>query len=337
MKESTQMKHLSNPITDSLRIALEIEEKAIRGLIDRLSQNGIDELEKVINWMYGCKGKVVVTGMGKSGHVGQKIAATLASTGTPAFFLHPAEAIHGDLGMVTRNDLVLALSNSGSTEEILRLLPSLRRLGIRLISMTGNPGSELARRSDLHIDVSVEREACPHNLAPTASTTATLAMGDAIAVCLLNQRRFSPEDFAIFHPGGNLGKKLLTTVSDIMVPRTETPIVSSSASIEEAVREIELRKFGMTCVVDQDGKLCGVFSLGDLVRFHTKNPGRSYNEVPIADYMNQNPVSIRPELLAARALNTMEEKNIRALFVTDDENRPIGLIGIYEVLKAIDY
>jgi arabinose-5-phosphate isomerase len=287
--------------------------------------------------LFACKGKVVVTGMGKSGHVANKIAATLASTGTRAFFLHPAEAIHGDLGMVSREDVVLAISNSGNTEEILRLLGPLRRMDVQLVAMTGDPQSELARRAEAHLDISVPREACPLNLAPTASTTAALAMGDAIAVTLLSLRGFKPEDYALFHPGGNLGKKLMTTVGDLMDTGDRLPVVPEDTPVAAAVQEIQARNYGLTSVVDAQGVLSGSFSLGDLMRLHIQDPALTFMQRPVGDFMNRAPRSVTPDVLAARALNMMETRNIRALFVTDAQRHMVGIIGIYEVLKAIDY
>lgn len=321
-----------NIITE-IRKALEVEIEGIQGLTQRLGA----ELETAVRMILDCEGKVIVTGMGKSGHVGNKIAATLASTGTPSFFLHPAEAIHGDLGMVSGKDVVLALSNSGNTEEILRILGPLRRMGVSLISMTGDPDSELAKRCEVHIDVSVDKEACPLNLTPTASTTAAMAMGDALAVCLLSLRNFKAEDYAIFHPGGSLGKKLMTTVRDLMDSGDRFPMVKEDTPVAATVEEIQAKKYGITSVVDAQGVLTGSFSLGDLMRLHINDPSLGFLTQPISQFTTKSPRFIKPDMLAARALNTMETHNIRALFVTDDDQRPIGVIGIYEVLKAIDY
>jgi arabinose-5-phosphate isomerase len=320
-------------ILAELKRALEIEAAGIAGLVSRLDERFV----RAVEMLYGCEGKVVVTGMGKSGHVAHKIAATLSSTGTQAVFLHPGDAIHGDLGMTGPRDVVLAISNSGNTEELLRLLGPLRRIGAPLIAMTGNPESELARRAELHLDVGVPREACPLNLAPTASTTAALAMGDAIAVTLLSLRNFKPEDYALFHPGGNLGKKLITTVQDLMAAGEHLPVVAEDTAVEAAVREIQARNWGLTAVVDGAGRLSGAFSLGDLLRLHTKDPTLAFMKHPVSQYMSRSPRCVEPDALAARALNVMETHNIRALFVTDGERRPVGIIGIYEVLKAIDY
>lgn len=320
-------------ILSEIRKALDIEAEAIRALSARVDESTV----AAVRLMLECEGKVVVTGMGKSGHIGKKIAATLASTGTRAFFLHPAEAIHGDLGMVGRGDVVIAISNSGATEEILRLLAPLRRIAVNLIAMTGNPESELARRAEVHLDVGVALEACPLNLAPTASTTAALAMGDALAVALLSLRNFKPEDYAVFHPGGNLGKKLMTTVGDIMDADDALPRVPDSATVEVAVQEIQAKNYGLTAVTDAKGRLTGAFSLGDLMRLHTGDPSLKFMQEPVSAFINASPRSAQSTMLAARALNIMETHNIRALFVTDEEGRPVGIIGIYEVLKAIDY
>ena len=320
-------------ILSEVKRALEIELEGIQGLMSRLD----DTLVQAVQMLFACRGKVIVTGVGKSGHIANKIAATLSSTGTKAFFLHPAEALHGDLGMTDREDIVLALSNSGRTEELLRLLGPLRRIGVRLIAMTGDAESELARRAEVHLDVSVPREACPLNLAPTASTTAALALGDAIAVTLLSLRNFKPEDYALLHPGGNLGKKLMTTVGDLMDGGALLPVVPQSASVEAAVQEIKAKNYGLTSVIDDGGKLAGAFSLGDLMRLHIEDPALGFMKEAVSAFMNPNPRAVTPEALAARALNIMENHNIRALFVTDADRRPIGVIGIYEVLKAIDY
>jgi arabinose-5-phosphate isomerase len=315
------------------RRALEIEREALEALAGRLDGSFV----QAVRMMFDCKGKVVVTGVGKSGHVAHKIAATLASTGTPAFFLHPAEALHGDLGMVGRDDIVLALSNSGATEEVLRLLGPLRRMGVGIIAMTGAPGSELALRAEVSLDVSVAQEACPLGLAPTASTTAAMAMGDALAMCLLRLRNFRAEDYAVFHPGGNLGKQLMTTVRDIMAGGDRLPQVPETATVGQAIAEIQAKGFGVTAVVDERGILCGAFSMGDFTRLHLRDAGMGTLGRSIAETMTRGPKTIAPELLAEQALNLMETHQIRALFVVDGERRPVGVIGIYEVLKAIDY
>ncbi len=320
-------------ILSEARRALEIEQRGLEEVKARLG----DAFVRAVEMLYACKGKVVVSGVGKSGHVAHKIAATLASTGTPAFFLHPAEAIHGDLGMVSRGDVVLALSNSGNTEEVLRLLGPLRRLGVPIVAMTGHPGSELAKRAEVNLDVSVEQEACPLGLAPTASTTAAMAMGDALAVCLLRLRNFRPEDYAVFHPGGNLVEKLMTTVGDLMVRGAGLPQVPDTATVADTIAEIQRKGFGVTCVVDAQGVMAGAFSMGDFTRLNLQDPGGAFMARPVAGYMTRDPKTIETDALAARALNLMETHHIRALFAVDGQRRPVGVIGIYEVLQAIDY
>jgi arabinose-5-phosphate isomerase len=320
-------------ILQEARQALQIEIDGLTGLLNRLGE----PFEKAVKLIFERSGKVVVAGVGKSGHIARKIAATLSSTGTIAMFLHPAEAIHGDLGSVGKDDTVLLLSNSGQTEELIRLLGPLRRIGVPFIAMTGNPASELAKRADVHVDVSVEKEACPMGLAPTASTTASLAMGDALAVCLLQLRGFTPEDYAVFHPGGNLGKKLVTRVQDLMDMGEKMPTVLATDTVEHVIAELQDKHYGLTAVVDGEGKLTGVFSMGDFTRLHLRDPSLSFMKEPISEFASSSPMTTSPDALAARALNTMETHNIRALFAVDDAGKPIGIIGLYEVLRAIDY
>jgi arabinose-5-phosphate isomerase len=330
---SVRAAHGGVDVIAEARRALEIEIEGIRALVPRLGS----DFERAARTMLDCKGKVIVTGVGKSGHVANKIAATLSSTGTPAFFLHPAEALHGDLGLVAREDIALAVSNSGQTEELIRLLGPLRRIGVPLIAMTGNPASELAKRAEIHLNVAVPQEACPLGLAPTASTTAALALGDALAVCLLRLRNFRAEDYALFHPGGSLGKKLVTTVGDLMDSGDKLPRVMERTLVRDAIPELQNKRYGLTSVVDATGKIAGVFSMGDLTRLHLKDPGLAFMSRPIDEYMTSDPRTTTPDALAARALHDMEVSNIRALIVVDDDRRPIGIIGIYEVLRAIDY
>jgi arabinose-5-phosphate isomerase len=313
--------------------ALQIEIEGLQRLRERLDESFVDAVERIL----ACKGKVVVTGVGKSGHVGRKIAATLASTGTMAAFLHPAEAIHGDWGMVGKHDILLAISNSGQTEELIRLLGPIRRIGVPMISLTGNPASELAKRAEVHLDVSVAQEACPLELAPTASTTTTLAMGDALAVCLLQRKGFTKEAFALLHPGGNLGKKLVTRVADLMDTGEKVPVVRSDDPVTAVIEEIQQKRYGVAAVVNGEGTLEGVFSMGDFTRLHLKERDRDFMGKPISDFVTTDPKTTTPDALAARALHTMETHNIRALFVVDETARPVGIIGLYEVLKAIDY
>jgi arabinose-5-phosphate isomerase len=311
---------------------LKIEADAVAALIDRIDER----FEQAVEMILDCKGRVVVTGMGKSGLIGKKIAATLASTGTPALFLHPAEGIHGDLGMVTRGDTVIALSNSGETEEIARMLPSLKRLGIKIIALTGNTDSTLAKNSDVVIDVSVKEEACPLGLAPTASTTATLAMGDAIAVALLDKRGFREEDFACFHPGGSLGKRLLLRVRDLMHIGDAIPAVSEATLIKDAIYEISSKKMGVTSVLDSAGKLVGVISDGDLRRWmeKTEKTGENLLAKKAKDIMTKNPKVTNREALAAEAVAIMERNSITCLIVTDHDAKPEGVIHLHDLLKA---
>ena len=311
---------------------LRIEADAVAALIDRIDER----FEQAVELILDCKGRVVVTGMGKSGLIGKKIAATLASTGTPALFLHPAEGIHGDLGMVTRGDTVIALSNSGETEEVARMLPALKRLGIKLIALTGNTDSTLAKNSDVVIDVGVKEEACPLGLAPTASTTATLAMGDALAVALLDKRGFREEDFACFHPGGTLGKRLLLRVQDLMHTGDAIPVVSEATLIKDAIYEISSKKMGVTSVLDNAGKLVGVISDGDLRRWmeRTEKTGENLLAKKAKDIMTKNPKVTKREALAAEAVAIMERNSITCLIVTDHDAKPEGVIHLHDLLKA---
>ncbi len=281
-----------------------------------------------------CTGRVVITGMGKSGHICQKIAATMASTGTPAFFLHPAEGIHGDLGMLMKGDVVLAVSNSGETDEIIKIIPVIRRLGLKLITMSGNIKSTLAVAGDVSLDISVEQEACPLGLAPTASTTATLAMGDALAVALLRLHDFRAEDFALFHPGGTLGKRLLLKVEDFMQSGDDIPMVCVNTSVKEALFEITNKKLGVTGVAAADGSLVGVFTDGDLRRCLEENT--HCLERNIEEVMSTNPKRVLRHHLAARVLQRMEEHKITSLFVfeTEDSSIPIGIVHLHDLLKA---
>src|SRR5215470_12711319 len=297
---------------------LAIEARAVQALIDRLDE----QFNKAVDLLFQCKGKVVVSGMGKSGLVGQKIAATMASTGTPAFFLHPAEGIHGDLGMVGRKDVVIAISNSGETQEILQLLPYVERMGIPVVSMTGRMTSTLAKNSDVTLDVSVSEEACPMGLAPTASTTATLAMGDALAVALLQKRGFKQEDFAQFHPGGTLGRRLLVKVRDLMHKGQEVPQVEETVLASVAILEMSAKKLGMTTVVDQAGALLGVITDGDLRRFVQQ--GGDFSKSTAGSLASRRPKLIGPEELAAKAVEMMERYAITTLVVSDNPKRIVG-------------
>ncbi len=290
------------------------------------------EFDQACQFMLHCSGRVIVTGMGKSGHIGNKIAATLASTGTPAFFVHPGEASHGDLGMITDKDVVMALSNSGETGEILTILPIIKRLGVPLIALTGNPESNLAREADVHLDVSVEKEACPLGLAPTSSTTTTLAMGDALAVALLEARGFTEKDFARSHPGGSLGRRLLLHVADIMRTDEEIPRVLQDASLNQALLEMTRKGLGMTGVVDEQGRIVGIYTDGDLRR--TLDQGLDVHGVGIAEVMTPGCVTLPRESLAAEALQMMESRKINALLVADAEGHLIGALNMHDLLRA---
>lgn len=305
-----------------------IEAAAINGLNQYLDQ----QFALVCQRMFSCTGRVIVVGMGKSGHIANKIAATLASTGTPAFFVHPGEASHGDLGMITKQDIVLALSNSGETHEVLVLVPVLKRLGIQLVAMTGNPDSTLAKLADWHLCVKVAEEACPLGLAPTASTTAALVMGDALAVALLEARGFSADDFALSHPGGSLGRRLLLRLQDVMHQGTQIPIVAASATIKEALLEISEKGLGMTAIVATDGTLAGIFTDGDLRRLLDLKI--DIHQTAISDVMSKNCVTARPEMLAAEALKIMEQRKINGLIVVSDAHIPVGAMNMHDLLRS---
>lgn len=318
----------SETLFASARRTLEIERDAVAALAPRIGEDFARACAAVL----ACKGRVVVTGMGKSGHIGGKIAATLASTGTPSFFVHPGEASHGDLGMITRQDVVIAISNSGETAEVLTILPLIKRLGVPLIAMTGRPGSTLAKAGDAHLDVSVTQEACPLNLAPTASTTATLAMGDALAVALLEARGFTPEDFAFSHPGGALGRRLLLTVENLMQKGERLPQVSREVPLTAALLEMTRKGLGMTAVIDSEGVVQGVFTDGDLRR--VLDSGVDVRTVPIARVMTPGGKRIAAEALAAEAVQKMEAAKITSLMVTDAAGKLIGVIHLQDLLRA---
>lgn len=314
-------------ILESARAVLRTEADAVAALVDRVG----DELVEAVHTLQGCEGRVVVTGMGKSGQICRKIAATLASTGTPALFLHPGEGAHGDLGVVTESDVVIVISQSGETDELVRILPSLKRLGIPLIVMTGRPASTIAKAADLVLDTSVAEEACPLGLAPTSSTTATLALGDALAVALLDARGFREEDFARLHPAGALGRKLLLRVSDLMVRDDDVPRVRDTTKMSEAILEITSKKLGVTVVENEDGEMLGIVTDGDLRR-GLQNATDLLN-VPAADIMTRNPKRIDEHALAMEALRTMEKHRITSLVVTEGE-RAVGLLHLHHLLQA---
>lgn len=306
---------------------LDIEARAVHSLRDRLGDDFIAACELCL----AVTGRVVVTGMGKSGHVSNKIAATLASTGTPAFFMHPAEASHGDLGMLTANDLLLAISYSGETEEVVRILPVVKRLGAKLLSITGNPNSTMAQAADVHLDISVSEEACPLNLAPTASTTATLAMGDALAVGLLKSRGFTAEDFARSHPSGSLGKRLLLRVSDVMRSGDRVPAVKVDVSLRDGLMEMTDKGLGMTAIVDDSDTILGIFTDGDLRR--TLDTGADIHTTLIRDVMHPNCKTTSADILAAEAVHILEENKITSLLVADADNKLIGALNIHDLFR----
>jgi len=308
---------------------LRIEADAISSLIDKIDENFL----KAIDILLSCKGRVVVTGMGKSGIIGKKIAATLASTGTPALFLHPAEGVHGDLGMITKGDVLLAISNSGETEELNKILPIIKRLDVKLISMTGGMNSTLAKASDVVLDVGVKEEACPLGLIPTASTTAALAMGDALSVTLLERKGFKEEDFAFFHPGGSLGKRLFLKVGDLMHSGNEIPKVYEDTIMKDTILEISSKKLGMTSVIDSKGGLTGIITDGDLRRWLEKGEANIF-KTKARDVMTRNPKTIEADALAAKAVSVMEHYSITSLIIVDKEGRPDGIIHLHDLLKA---
>lgn len=307
---------------------IQVETQAIAALAERINEHFV----LACKLMFACKGRVVVTGMGKSGHIAGKIAATLASTGTPAFFVHSGEASHGDLGMITAHDVVLALSNSGETEEVITILPIIKRLGVPLIAMTGNSASTLAKFATVHIDVAVEQEACPLGLAPTSSTTAALVMGDALAVSLLEARGFTRDDFALSHPGGSLGKRLLLRVSDMMHVGEQIPSVLESAFISEALLEMTEKKLGMTAIINEQGQVCGIFTDGDLRRMLSKN--LNIHTTSIMKVMTSQCAVITADILAAEAMQIMERKKINALIVVDNEQRAVGALNMHDLIRA---
>lgn len=310
------------------RRALEIERDALTALLPRLD----DAFVKACRIMLGCTGRIIVTGMGKSGHIGGKLAATLASTGTPAFFVHPGEASHGDLGMITRQDVVLAISYSGETGEVVTILPLIKRLGVPLISMTGKPASTLAKASDVHIDVSVSQEACPLNLAPTSSTTATLAMGDAMAVALLEARGFTPEDFAMSHPGGSLGRRLLLKIADVMHSGERLPRVGPDALLTEALLEMTRKGLGLAVIVDGEDRVLGVYTDGDLRR--TLDRGIDVRSAHISEVMTPGGKHVEADHLAAEAVQLMEKHKITALLVLDERHHLKGVVHMQDLLRA---
>jgi len=318
----------SDALIKSAQRTVRLELEAVEALFERINADFVRACELLL----ACRGRVVVVGMGKSGHIGNKIAATLASTGTPAFFVHPAEASHGDMGMITRDDVVLALSNSGSTAEIVTLLPLIKRLGITLISMTGNPDSPLAKAAEANLDARVAHEACPLNLAPTSSTTVSLVLGDALAVALLEARGFTAEDFAFSHPGGALGRRLLLKVENVMHAGEALPQVARGTPLRDALLEMTRKGLGMTVVLEADGRLAGVFTDGDLRR--TLDRGIDVRDTSIDSVMTTHGKTARAEMLAAEALKIMEDNKINSLVVVDAEDRPVGALNMHDLLRA---
>ncbi|KPY41891.1 MULTISPECIES: KpsF/GutQ family sugar-phosphate isomerase [Pseudomonas syringae group] len=318
----------SSDLIQSAQRTIRLEMEAIESLLARLDADFVRACEMILS----CKGRVVVVGMGKSGHIGNKIAATLASTGTTSFFVHPAEASHGDMGMITRDDIILSLSNSGTTSEIVTLLPLIKRLGISMISLTGNPDSTLARAADINLNVNVLHEACPLNLAPTSSTTAALVMGDALAVALLEARGFTAEDFAFSHPGGALGRRLLLKVEHVMHMGDALPTVKRGIPLRDALLEMTRKGLGMTAVLETDGTLAGIFTDGDLRR--TLDRPFDIRETTIDEVMTVHGKTVHSDMLAAEALKIMEDNKISALVVVDENDRPIGAFNLQDLLRA---
>lgn len=323
-----EMTETETTLVNAGKRTITMEAAAVELLENRIDAHFVKACQLILE----CKGRTVVTGMGKSGHIGKKIAATLASTGTPSFFVHPGEASHGDLGMITADDVVIAISNSGSSAEVVTLLPLLKRLNIPLISMAGKSDSPLAQQAEVNLDISVESEACPLDLAPTSSTTVTLVMGDALAVALLEARGFTAEDFAFSHPGGALGRRLLLKVSDIMHGDQELPAVDEQTPLSQTLVEMTQKGFGITTVLNSEGKLSGVFTDGDLRR--AIDHKIDINTAIIKDVMSPNPSCISANMLAAEALGLMEKRSITALIVADDTQHPIGVIHMHDILRA---
>jgi len=315
-------------IREKAKEVIRKEAKAVLDLERKIDQ----QFEKAVELILRCKGRVIVSGIGKSGIIARKIAATLTSTGTPAFFLHPTEGTHGDVGMVRKNDVVIAISKSGGTDEVYQLIPLFKRVGVPIITFTGNPKSPLAEKSDVVIDVSVDEEACPYNLIPTSSTTATLVMGDALAIALLEERHFSSEDFALLHPGGQLGRKLLLKVSDIMHIGDEIPMVSEETNMKEVILEMTSKRLGTTSVVNEKGELVGIFTDGDLRRLVEKTD--EIFDLKAKQAMTKNPKTIDSDELAAKALNMMESYSITSLIITNGKKEPIGIVHLHDILKA---
>ena len=317
-----------SPLLERALETLQIEIAGLEGLIKRLDS----EFEEAVNLLFACGGKVILAGMGKSGLIAQKIAATLTSTGTPALFLHAGESTHGDLGIIAKQDVVIAFSYSGETNEVLQMIGHIQAIGVPLIAMTGKPDSTLAQAATVHLSIAVEKEACPLGLTPTASSTATLALGDALAMCLLEQRQFSEDDFALFHPGGSLGRKLTIKIEDVMVSGEPLPVVPENMPMREALNVLSSKNLGIVVAVNRDEKISGVFTTGDLMRLLEDE--QSFLDKPLLEFAHPDPKTIAPEELAAKALHEMETHSITCLVVADQENRPIGIVQIYYILRA---
>ena len=317
-----------SPLLERARDTLKIEIDGLERLIERLDP----QFEEAVNLLFACQGKVILAGMGKSGLIAQKIAATLTSTGTPSLFLHAGESSHGDLGIITGQDVVIAFSYSGETSEVLQMIGHMQAIGVPLIAMTGKPDSTLAQAATVHLSIAVEKEACPLGLTPTASSTATLALGDALAMCLLEQRQFREDDFAVFHPGGSLGRKLTIRAQDVMVKGDPLPLVQENMPMREAMHVLSRKNLGIVVAVNQDEKISGVFTTGDLMRL--LEDGQPFLDKPLLEFTHPDPKTIAPEELAAKALHIMETHSITCLVVADPENRPIGIVQIYYILRA---
>ena len=317
-----------SPLLERARDTLKIEIAGLERLIERLDP----QFEEAVNLLFACQGKVILAGMGKSGLIAQKIAATLTSTGTPSLFLHAGESSHGDLGIITGQDVVIAFSYSGETSEVLQMIGHMQAIGVPLIAMTGKPDSTLAQAATVHLSIAVEKEACPLGLTPTASSTATLALGDALAMCLLEQRQFREDDFAVFHPGGSLGRKLTIRAQDVMVKGDPLPLVQENMPMREAMHVLSRKNLGIVVAVNQDEKISGVFTTGDLMRL--LEDGQPFLDKPLLEFTHPDPKTIAPEELAAKALHIMETHSITCLVVADPGNRPIGILQIYYILRA---
>jgi arabinose-5-phosphate isomerase len=324
----TNLRHAPRYFCELGLAVIETEAKAVANLAQRIDE----KFSLACDYLLQCQGRIIVMGIGKSGHIANKIASTLASTGSPAFFVHPGEAAHGDMGMIRHDDVIIAVSNSGKTEELVLLLPLLKRLSVPLISLTGNAQSLIAQASTVHIDVSVEQEACPFGLAPTSSTTAALVMGDALAIALLQVKGFTAEDFALSHPGGQLGRQLLLRVEDLLHTKDEIPIVSLGTTIAQALIEITRKKLGMTCVVNSNSQLVGIFTDGDIRRVLNKD--LDIHTTLIDQVMSSHPKTIKPDLLAAEALQIMQSYKITSLIVMNDQHIPQGVLHLHDLLRA---